>query len=48
MFDKLFIFDIAQNHMGSVNKGLEIIDSVGYIGNKYPQFKFAIKFQFSP
>ena len=41
----LFIFDIAQNHCGSLTHGLDIIASVKHLTNKYPEFDLAIKFQ---
>jgi len=46
LFNKLFILDIANSHQGNVEKGLEIIHSFYKIIKKYPQFKFAIKFQY--
>ena len=45
MFDNLFIFELANNHQGDVQHGLDIIDKMGEIKNKY-NLKAAVKFQF--
>ena len=44
-FDKLFIFEMANNHMGDVNHGLKIINEFHNIAKEFP-FKFAFKFQY--
>ena len=42
MSDKpLIIFEMANNHMGSLNHGLEIIESFGKFAKEYP-FKLCI------
>lgn len=43
--EKLFIFELANNHMGDIEHGLRIINSLAAIADKYPQFNYAIKFQ---
>jgi len=45
IFDKLFIFEMANNHMGSVEHGLKIIREIHQASKGFP-FKFAFKFQF--
>ena len=42
-FKPLIIFEIANNHMGSVEHGLRIIDTFGEYRQHYP-FNFAFKF----
>lgn len=44
--DKLFVLEMANNHMGNVLHGLEIIQQFGRICSKYPQFHFAFKLQY--
>ena len=44
-FDKLFVLDIANNHQGDLNHGLNIIDAMSKIINDN-QVDGAIKFQF--
>lgn len=45
MFDKLFVFEMANNHMGSVEHGLKIINEIHKASKGFP-FKFGFKFQF--
>lgn len=45
IFSKLFIFEMANNHMGSVEHGLKIIRDVHQASKGFP-FKFGFKFQF--
>lgn len=45
MFDKLFIFEVANNHCGSFIHALHIISSYASIASKFP-FTFAFKFQY--
>ena len=45
-FNKLFIFEFANNHMGDVNHGLQMIKEFGEVAQNYPEFQFAVKFQF--
>jgi sialic acid synthase SpsE len=42
----LFIFEMANNHMGNVEHGLKIIRAFGEVIKKFPQFTFAFKFQY--
>lgn len=44
-FDKLFIFEMANNHMGDVEHGLRIIREFASVCKDY-DFKFAFKFQY--
>ncbi len=44
-FNNLFIFEMANNHMGDLEHGLEIIRSFHKVTEKF-NFKFAIKFQY--
>jgi len=46
MFNKpLIIFELANNHMGSLEHGLKTIDAFAKFVHEYP-FRFAFKFQF--
>ncbi|MDD5599008.1 MAG: N-acetylneuraminate synthase family protein [Victivallaceae bacterium] len=45
IFDKLFIFEMANNHMGDVGHGLKIIEELSKVSKTFP-FKFAVKFQY--
>ena len=45
MFDDLIIFEIANNHQGSLNHGYRIIQKYSDLGNKY-NLNFAIKLQY--
>jgi len=45
IFEKLFIFEMANNHSGDVNHGLKIIQEIAAVAKKYP-FNFAFKFQY--
>ena len=42
----LFIFEMANNHMGEVSHGIKIIQEFAKVKKKYNEFDFAIKFQF--
>ncbi len=44
-FNKLFIFEIANNHMGDLEHGLKIIREIGKVCKKFG-FKFAFKLQY--
>ncbi|AWW47045.1 spore coat protein [Polynucleobacter paneuropaeus] len=37
---------MANNHMGDINHGLELIRAFGIVCRKYPQFQFAFKLQY--
>jgi len=43
---KLFVFEMANNHMGDVEHGLRLIREFATVKNKFPEFDFALKFQF--
>lgn len=45
IFDRLFIFEMANNHSGNVDHGLKIIREIAAVAKKYP-FNFAFKFQY--
>ncbi len=45
IFKNLFIFEMANNHQGSVEHGLEIINAMGKIVRKY-KIQGAVKFQY--
>ena len=45
IFDKLFIFEMANNHMGDVDHGISIIREFGKIIKGFPEFSFGFKFQ---
>lgn len=45
LFQNLFIFEMANNHQGSVQHGLEIIHMLGEISRKY-QINAAVKLQY--
>jgi len=42
----LFVFEMANNHMGDVTHGLKMIHEFAKIKEPYTEFDFAIKFQF--
>jgi len=42
----LFIFEMANNHMGDIDHGLKLIREFAEVKNQYGEFDFAIKFQF--
>ena len=42
----LFVLEMANNHMGQVEHGLEVIREFGIICQKYPEFNFAFKLQY--
>ena len=43
---QLFIFEMANNHMGSLDHGLKLIREFAKVKEGYGEFEFAIKFQF--
>jgi len=43
---KLFILEMANNHMGDVAHGLRVIEEFGEVCRQYPEFKFAFKLQY--
>jgi len=43
---QLFIFEMANNHMGSFEHGLKLIQEFAKVKEGYDEFDFAIKFQF--
>lgn len=47
IFEKpLFIFEMANNHQGSVEHGKQIIRELSHITEDYHEFDFAVKFQY--
>jgi sialic acid synthase SpsE/mannose-6-phosphate isomerase-like protein (cupin superfamily) len=44
--NNLFVLEMANNHMGDINHGVELIRAFGAVCRKYPQFKFAFKLQY--
>lgn len=46
LFNKLFIFEMANNHMGDVEHGKRIIREIYEICKDFTEFKFAFKFQY--
>jgi len=45
VLEPLFIFEMANNHMGDIEHGIRIIREIGAIASKFP-FKFAFKLQY--
>jgi len=45
LFKNLFIFEMANNHMGDVDHGLRIINEMAVVALRYP-FRYAVKFQY--
>ncbi|HOS40466.1 MAG TPA: N-acetylneuraminate synthase family protein [Spirochaetota bacterium] len=45
LFNKLFIFEMANNHMGDVGHGLKIIRDIHAVASKY-DFRFGFKLQY--
>tara|TARA_Y100001938_G_C8100002_1_gene440972 strand:- start:3576 stop:5066 length:1491 start_codon:yes stop_codon:yes gene_type:complete len=43
---QLFIFEMANNHMGSLEHGIKLIREFAEVKEDYDEFDFAIKFQF--
>ncbi len=46
LFDKLFIFEMANNHMGDVEHGLNIIREFHKVSEVFNDFKFGFKLQY--
>ena len=46
IFDKLFILEMANNHMGDLSQGLNVIREFKKVTQKYSDFNFAIKMQY--
>lgn len=42
----LFVLEMANNHMGDIDHGLDLIRSFGAVCRKFPQFNFAFKLQY--
>lgn len=42
----LVIFEMANNHMGSVDHGLAIIDAFADVATDFPEFRYALKLQY--
>jgi sialic acid synthase SpsE/mannose-6-phosphate isomerase-like protein (cupin superfamily) len=45
LFNHLFIFEMANNHMGDIEHGMRIINEMALVARKYP-FRCAVKFQY--
>jgi sialic acid synthase SpsE/mannose-6-phosphate isomerase-like protein (cupin superfamily) len=45
-FEKLFIFELANNHMGDLKHGIDIIRAMAKVCKKYNSFKFGFKLQY--
>jgi sialic acid synthase SpsE/mannose-6-phosphate isomerase-like protein (cupin superfamily) len=45
LFNNLFIFEMANNHMGDIEHGIRIINEMARAASHYP-FRYAIKFQY--
>jgi len=43
---KLFVLEMANNHMGEVAHGIEVIRQFGAVCRQFPEFKFAFKLQY--
>jgi sialic acid synthase SpsE/mannose-6-phosphate isomerase-like protein (cupin superfamily) len=44
--NNLFVLEMANNHMGDLDHGIELIRAFGVVCRKYPQFNFAFKLQY--
>ncbi len=44
--NNLFVLEMANNHMGDIGHGIQLIRAFGAVCKKYPQFKFAFKLQY--
>ncbi len=42
----LFVLEIANNHMGDLSHGIDLIKSFSFLRQKYKNFKFAFKLQY--
>ena len=42
----LFIYEMANNHMGDLEHGKKIIESLRKISDDFPEFNFAVKLQY--
>jgi len=44
--DNLFVLEMANNHMGDLSHGLEVIRQFGMVCRDFPEFSFAFKLQY--
>jgi len=44
--NNLFVLEMANNHMGNVEHGLEVIRQFGQVCRDFPEFSFALKLQY--
>lgn len=44
--NNLFVLEMANNHMGDIDHGVNLIRAFSAVCKKYPQFKFAFKLQY--
>ena len=42
----LIIFEMANNHMGDLDHGLNVVSTFGAVCRQFPEFKFAFKLQY--
>ena len=42
----LFIYEMANNHMGDLKHGIKIIETLRAVSDDFPNFKFAVKLQY--
>lgn len=44
--DKLIVLEMANNHMGDLDHGLNVVSTFGAVCRQFPEFKFAFKLQY--
>ena len=44
--NKLFVLEMANNHMGDLAHGLEVVRQFGAVCRDFPEFSFAFKLQY--
>lgn len=44
--ENLFVLEMANNHMGDMNHGFEVISQFGKVCREFPEFEFAFKLQY--
>ncbi len=44
--DRLFVFELANNHMGDVEHGVRVINEYGALAKDFPEFRFIFKMQY--
>jgi len=43
---RLFVFELANNHMGDVQHGIRVINEISAIARDFPEFNYAFKLQY--